>query len=110
MSISLETTVTFPCDLEQIIWRRDRCTTVIAGRVIEFTRIEYEILQFLSPRRAVTYADLARDVYGCPADRKKRAMMDKHIDKIRTRISGTGIYIYCVLGYGYMLLPEIESQ
>ena len=40
-------------------------------------------------------------------DEKARLTMDKHVERIRGKLRGTGIYLYCVLGYGYLLLPEV---
>jgi hypothetical protein len=47
--------------------------------------------------------------YRYQVDDRVRSMMDKHIDRIRNKLRGTGFYVYCVLGYGYLLLPELSS-
>jgi DNA-binding response OmpR family regulator len=48
--------------------------------------------------------------YQYKVDSRVRTMMDKHIDRIRSKLRGTGIYIYCVLGYGYLLLPDPDDS
>src|ERR1700731_1602404 len=80
-----------------IQWQHDCRTILLDGRVIEFTRTEYQLLYPLRSGKAVTYVELARSVYGCPIDQKVRTMMDKHIDRIRGKLYGSGVYIYCVL-------------
>lgn len=79
----------------------------VHDRTIELTRTEYQFFSPLLSGVPVTYADLAMNVYRCGVDLKVRLMMDKHVDRIRGKLRGSGIYIYCVLGYGYVLLTEI---
>jgi DNA-binding response OmpR family regulator len=93
-----------------IKWQHDRRTIQVDERIIEFTRTEYQLLYPLHAGKAVTYENLAISVYGCQIDQKVRTMMDKHIDRIRGKLYGSGVYIYCVLGYGYMLLSEIDGE
>jgi DNA-binding response OmpR family regulator len=92
-------------------WCQKRRTLFIEDRMIAFTRTEYKLLLPLHSGEPITYADLASSAYGYLLDLKVRTMMDKHIDRIRGKLRGSGIYIYCILGYGYVLLPEIvEAQ
>jgi DNA-binding response OmpR family regulator len=79
----------------------------VQNRTIELTRTEYQFFSPLLTGAPVTYTDLARNVYSCDVDAKVRLMMDKHVDRIRGKLRGSGIYIYCILGYGYVLLPVI---
>lgn len=82
-----------------------RRTVRVQNRTIELTRTEYQFFSPLLTGIPVTYTDLAMDVYRCDVDAKVRLMMDKHVDRIRGKLRGSGIYIYCILGYGYVLLP-----
>lgn len=93
--------------LEGIQWNDEKHTLVICNRVIALTKIQYRLMLPLRYGKPVTYSDLAFVVYRCTLNNKVRIMLDKHIERIRCKLSGTGIYVYCVLGYGYMLLPEI---
>lgn len=93
---------------ENIQWNPDRRTLKVSGHAIQFTRTEYQLLYPLREGYPVTYEQLAFSVYGCQVDAKVRTMMDKHIDRIRGKMRGSGMYIYCVLGYGYLLFPESE--
>ena len=75
--------------------------------MIVLTATEYRLLYPLRYGTPVTYENLALLTYNYSFDKKVGVMMDKHIDRIRKKLRGTGIYIYCVLGYGYVLLPEV---
>lgn len=96
-----------PTGAKDIRWYGDKHVITIGRRTIKLTTTEYQLLLPLRHGTAVTYTDLAYSVYKCSADDKVRVMMDKHIDRIRGKIRGTGLYLYCVLNYGYLLLPEI---
>src|SRR5579883_3249530 len=90
-------------DVKDIKWNIERHNMRIKNRVIALTITEFRLLYALRDGLPVTYADLALMVYNCAMDGKVRVMLDKHIDRIRGKLRGAGIYIYCVLGYGYML-------
>jgi DNA-binding response OmpR family regulator len=55
-------------------------------------------------------------MYNCEVDPQVREMIDKHIDRLRRKLRNTGLYVYCILGYGYLLLnvdsssPRAEGQ
>jgi DNA-binding response OmpR family regulator len=100
-----EKTDTFTA-IRDIRWYGERHSIAIQGRIIKLTVTEYQILFPLRQGTPVTYAELAMCVYNCPIDEKVRLMMDKHVDRIRGKLRGMGLYIYCVLNYGYVLLPE----
>jgi DNA-binding response OmpR family regulator len=93
-------------DMQKIQWCQQRRALLIDNRTISFTRTEYLLFAPLRSGKPITYTDLASSAYGCQLDTKVRVMMDKHIDRIRGKLRGSGVYIYCILGYGYVLLPE----
>jgi DNA-binding response OmpR family regulator len=97
-------------NVKDIKWNVERRTLHIKNRTIALTSTEFQLLYPLRDGIPVTYANLASIVYHCSMDGKVRVMLDKHIDRIRSKIRGTGIYIYCVLGYGYMIFPEHWSN
>ena len=97
-------------DVSDIKWHSDRRAITVNGLTIPLTLTEYSLLWPLRDGQPMTYASLARVAYSYTLDSKIRTMMDKHVDRIRGKLRGTGIYIYCVLGYGYMLLPEIVAD
>jgi DNA-binding response OmpR family regulator len=90
-----------------IVWDSNRHTLTIGSTTVLLTATEYRLLYPLRHGVPVTYANLARVAYNYAIDEKVRTMMDKHIDRIRGKLRGTGIYVYCVLSYGYLLLPEL---
>ena len=92
--------------ISDIEWNAKLHSIRIGHTIITLTVTEYRLLFPMRSGAPVTYANLARMAYSYNVDEKVRVMMDKHIDRIRGKLRGTGIYIYCVLGYGYILLPE----
>jgi DNA-binding response OmpR family regulator len=95
-----------PVSITSIQWNTERRTMAIREVTVTLTPTEYHILFPLRYGIPITYADLARTVYNCAVDEKVRVMMDKHIDRIRGKLRGTGVYVYCVLTYGYLLFNE----
>lgn len=91
--------------VDAIKWDDQRRVITIGRRAITLTPIEYRLLLPMRHGIPVTYEQLARAAYNSPLDGKVRALMDKHIDRMRGKMSGSGFYVYCVLNYGYMLLP-----
>jgi DNA-binding response OmpR family regulator len=96
--------------VNDIQWKVEQRAIVIGDIVVTLTPTQYRLLYPLRCGVPVTYADLAQIVYNCAIDEKVRMMIDKHIDRVRNKLRGTGVYIYCVLGYGYMLLDEIVEE
>ena len=90
-----------------IRWDTDEHLMIIGRTNVQLTPAEYRLLFPLRHGSPITYAQLALFAYNCSVDDKVRVMMDKHIDRIRGKIRGTNFYVYCVLGYGYMLLPAV---
>lgn len=96
-------------DASAICWNAQRRIIVVGHVVIGLTPFEYRLLYPLRHGEPVTYASLARTAYNYAVDDNVRMMMDKHIDNIRGKICQAGIYVYCVLNYGYILLPILTS-
>ncbi|SRR5258706_6287162 len=94
-----------PC-VSDIRWSEQRRSITIGRRSIILTPLEYQLLYALHHGKAVNYAQLASNVYGCSMDKKVREMIDKHIDKVRGKLRGMGFYVYCIHGYGYILLAD----
>jgi DNA-binding response OmpR family regulator len=91
-------------------WDAKRRTVTIGEKTVALTPLQYRLLFSLREGVAVSYIDLAQMVYHCAFDEKVRMMMDKQVDRMRRKLKGTGIYVYCVLGYGYLLLDEISPE
>jgi DNA-binding response OmpR family regulator len=92
--------------LPRIVWNDEQHLLTIGRTTVSLTATEYRLLLPLKNNRAVSYTELAYKTYNRELDKRTRTMMDKHVDRIRGKLRGTGVYIYCVLGYGYFLLPE----
>ena len=93
--------------VSDIHWDTQHHTIMIGRATIGLTATEYRLLFPLRHGTAVTYADLVWMAYQYQLDEKVRVMIDKHIDRIRGKLRGSGLYIYCVVGYGYLLFPEL---
>ncbi len=83
-----------------------QCAFVVNDIEVRLTKTESRLLHPLRHVIPMTYVDLARIAYGCEVDEQVRVMIDKHVDRIRGKMRGTGMYIYCIVGYGYLLLNE----
>ena len=94
--------------IKDIQWNSKQHSIVVGEATIELTPNEYRLLFPLRHGIPVTYAELAGLTYQYEVDKRVRAVMDKHIDRIRSKLRGTGISVYCVLHYGYLLLPEVS--
>jgi DNA-binding response OmpR family regulator len=110
MTVLYESTLPEPQEqgvrISDIIWDSKQHRLLIEDDIVKLTPTEYRLLYALRHGIPITYAQLARIAYGYEIDEKVRMMMDKYIDRIRGKLRGTGVYVYCVLNYGYLLLPE----
>ncbi|HTI15957.1 MAG TPA: hypothetical protein VL461_15550 [Dictyobacter sp.] len=97
----------FSKQLSDITWDDEHHLLNVGRTTVNFTAMEYRMISVLKHDKPISYSILARRMYDRDLDGKVRTMMDKHIDRIRGKLRGSGIYVYCVLGYGYYLLPEI---
>jgi DNA-binding response OmpR family regulator len=91
---------------EALRWNSERNTLIVRSRKIHLTPTEYRLLYSLRQWIPLSYTQLAVLVYNV-ADNydEMRAMIDKHIDRIRGKLRGSGLSVYCIRTYGYMLLP-----
>ncbi len=96
--------------VSDIQWNSEQHSIKAGHTLVPLTITEYRLLFPLRSGTPVTYADLAWMAYHYKVDSRVRTMMDKHIDRIRGKLRGTGVYVYCVLGYGYLLLPELACE
>jgi DNA-binding response OmpR family regulator len=96
--------------LSDITWDDKHRALKIARTTVLFTATEYGIVSSMKYGHPVSYTELAHLIYNRELDRKVRTMIDKHVERIRGKLHGTGVYVYCVLGYGYFLLPEVASE
>jgi DNA-binding response OmpR family regulator len=91
--------------LDDIYWDSTRHAITVGEITIDLTPAEYRLLYPLRHGYPLTFACLAYEMYNHAFDERVRIMMDKHIDRVRTKLRRSRIYIYCVVGYGYILLP-----
>jgi len=96
--------------VEDIRWDTQYHTIRIGRATIELTAGEYHVLFPLRFGTPVTYADLARATCSGKLDGKGRMRMEKRIESIRSKLRGSGISVYCIVCYGYILLPELPPE
>ena len=77
---------------------------VVDSLMIKFTPIEYRLLLSLLGGQAMADSDLVREAFSCELDRSVQKNLDKHIDKIRTKLQLAGLGLHRVSKYGYVLL------
>lgn len=96
--------------VEDISWDTEYCTIRIGRETIELTAEEYRVLFPLRHGTPVTYAHLARATCSGELDGKGQMRMEKRIESIRSKLRGSGISVYCIFCYGYILLPELSPD
>lgn len=99
-----------PLSVQDIQWNHEQRLVTIGDTTVILTATEYSLLIPLKSGRPVSYEDLANQAYSHKVDEKVRMMMDKHIDRVRFKLRGSGIYVYCILNYGYILMIEYEGH
>jgi DNA-binding response OmpR family regulator len=98
-----------PVRVHDLHWSHKQSAIIVRHRIVALTKTEYRVLFPLRHGVPVTYEDLASTVYNSTVDKKVRVALDKHVDRIRSKLNSTGMYLYCVQDYGYVLLPRKES-
>ncbi len=87
------------------IYRNDESRIlVVDSLMMKFTPIEYRLLLSLLSGQAVADSHLAQEALMCELDRSVQKNLEKHIDKIRTKLQLVGLGVHRVSKYGYVLL------
>ncbi len=91
------------------IQRNDECRiVVIDGIVIKFTPTQYRLLVLLLEGQPVADAQLLRATLtgniNSPISNYK--VLEKHIEKIRSKLCLHGLTIHRIAKYGYLLLAD----
>lgn len=86
----------------------------MAGREIELTRREFDLLAYLvaRPREVVTREQLLAQVWGSSTDWQDPATVTEHVRRVRGKIDPAGRaprWITTVRGVGYRFEPDGES-
>ena len=94
--------------LNDIQWLCELHAIQAGQTIIPLTKTEFRLLFPLRSGSPLTYAQLAWMVFHSPApvDTSTRSLLDKHIDRIRAKLRGSGFSVYCIKGYGYLFLPN----
>ena len=78
----------------------------VDAMAIKFSPIEYRLLKLLLEGQPVPVLDgkLVQVGFSCDMNSSARENLDKHIDKVRSKLRPSGLNIHRVTGYGYVLL------
>ena len=77
---------------------------VIDALLLKFSPTEYLLLKPLLSGQAVSEHQLVQDAFSCEMSPALRENLDKHIDKIRSKLRPSGLDVRRVTKYGYILL------
>jgi DNA-binding response OmpR family regulator len=79
----------------------------INEQIIRCTNAEYKIIKRLSVGQPVSDLALVHELLGCSPDNSTKPSVSKHIEHLREKVRGTGLDIYRIHVYGYLLVePE----
>ncbi|HEV2236612.1 MAG TPA: winged helix-turn-helix domain-containing protein [Ktedonobacterales bacterium] len=79
---------------------------LIDGNPVRFTPLEYRLIRLLLDHAGipVPFDDLTRAAFQQDADLSTRRALDKHIDRLRSKLRPVGLTLAHVSRYGYVLL------
>jgi hypothetical protein len=91
-----------------LITRYDSKRSLAIGNfTIKFTKIQYSISVLLLNGNPISDIDLVYHIFpGALPTEETRKCLDKHIDKIRSKLSPTAVTLYRINKYGYILLAN----
>lgn len=92
----------------QIVMCDQQRLLLAAGSPIRFTLLEYRIIKpLVSPFGVpVPLKTLARAAFDSPATPTMRRAMDRHVDRMRTKLRPIGLAMLYVTNCGYLLLED----
>lgn len=81
-------------------------TLVIDEQAVRFTPLEYRLVHLLVDHlgRLVTYDELTQAGFGSPDSAASRAALEKHLDRIRSKVRSVGLDLPGVTNYGCLLI------
>lgn len=86
----------------------DNRVIIIDSRITKFSPTEYRLLRLLLDGNAVSDVVIARQVFFCEMTASVHENIDKHIDKMRSKLRPLGLNIHRIAKYGYILLTAGE--
>lgn len=83
---------------------------LVAGRAVEMTRLEFELLAFMMkhPDRAFKREELLAAVWNYPGGVETRTL-DKHVESLRRKLGPSAPLLQTVHGVGYRFTPPITQ-
>ena len=105
--VSTRREVADPSDQSRSIARFDELRTLLVDeRAVRFTPLEYQLVQLLLDHlgRLVTYDELTQAAFATPDSVVSRAALEKHLDRIRSKVRTIGLDLPGVTNYGCLLI------
>lgn len=91
------------------IQRNDESRALIVDDLlIKFTPIQYQLLLLLLEGLPASDIHLVKTVFSNDLDSSARENLDKHIDKMLSKLRPSGLNIHRVGKYGYVLLDATD--
>jgi DNA-binding response OmpR family regulator len=81
---------------------------LIDGSPVRFTPLEYRLVRLLleCSGTPIHFDGLAHAAFGRDADLSTRRALEKHVDRIRSKLRPFGLAVPYVTNYGYVLLHD----
>jgi DNA-binding response OmpR family regulator len=91
------------------IQRNDENRVVIVDHLmIRFTPTEYRLVLLLLNGQVAPDSTLMQAAFHCEISLQTRENLDKHIDKIRSKLRPSNLNVHRVAKYGYILLEALD--
>lgn len=84
----------------------------IDGAPVRLTPLEYRLMTLLAqrPGTPIAFDALTHAAFGRDAHSEVRQALEKHMDRLRSKLRPYGATLPCVMGYGYLLLICAERE
>jgi DNA-binding response OmpR family regulator len=73
---------------------------------VKFTPIEYQLLLLLLQGQVIADSQMVQEAFRSDLNSSIRINLDKHINKMRSKLRPSGLNIHRVAKYGYVLLAD----
>ena len=85
---------------------------IIDGAIVSCTPIEYLLLMHILHQAEgyVPFACLVHSALHSSLNRSTRRTLTQHMSRVRSKLWPFGLDIFCITGYGYMLLSQPCEQ
>ena len=93
----------------EVQWNLHQRAIIIHNRSFFLTAMEFRLLYSMRDYIPVNYTELAMSGYRREADSRLCRMINKHMYRLRCKLQGSGLSVYSILNYGYVMLSELSA-